>query len=95
MAHHGDEWPGGTPDFINEFLKKEAQRENLGATKRFPQGQLNSDDEGELRMGVARAGRKVILNFGKPVEWIGFDAEQAESLAELLKQHAREARNSE
>lgn len=61
---------------------------HLGATGQHPQGKLNDGDEGELRFGVASVGEKVILNFGKPVAWVGFDPAQAREIARLLSQHA-------
>jgi ABC-type amino acid transport substrate-binding protein len=62
----------------------------LGATGRFPKGTLTDDDEGELRFGLAATGGKVVLAFGKPVDWIGFDAEQARSIAQQLLDKAEE-----
>jgi hypothetical protein len=62
----------------------------LGATGKFPNGQLGHDDQGELSMGVAwdeRAGL-VRLAFGKPVAWLAFPREQAVEMAKLLLRHA-------
>lgn len=64
----------------------------FGATKKFPQGKLRQDDEGELRFGVAVAGSKVVVNFGKPVAWLGMDADLAETFGHMLIEKAREAR---
>ena len=62
----------------------------LGATGQFPQGKLNEDDEGEIAIGIARDGNKVLLNFGQPVAWIGFDADQAIQIATDLVKRAGE-----
>lgn len=35
------------------------------------------------------------MNFGKPTAWIGFDAEQAEQLAESLLAKARDLRDAQ
>jgi hypothetical protein len=45
----------------------------------FPEGKLNEADEGVLniRMGLTEDGRTFVIDFGKPVEWIGFTKEQA------------------
>lgn len=64
---------------------------DIGATGEFPEGKLNSNDEGEIRFGVAldKEARKVILNFGKPVAWLGMSPGQAIELADLLRKKAR------
>ncbi len=49
----------------------------FGATGEYPQGHLRDDDEGELHLGIGVSEGKVIINFGKAVSWIGFDADQA------------------
>ncbi|MFQ5921193.1 MAG: hypothetical protein ACE5JV_04160, partial [Nitrososphaerales archaeon] len=56
----------------------------LGPTGAFPQGELNEDDEGEIRIGVTQTQGKVILAFGKHIDWIGFGPEQARELAQLF-----------
>lgn len=54
---------------------------------------MNAHDEGELRIAITHTGGKVVVDFGKPTAWIGLDPDGADQLAELLKQHAREARS--
>lgn len=61
----------------------------LGATNKFPQGKLNKDDEGELRMAVFERNGKIIIDFGKDLNWIGFGKEEAQSLGELLINKAK------
>jgi hypothetical protein len=63
----------------------------IGPTGGFPQGKLNDDDEGELRMGVAydKLDGIVRVEFGKPVAWLGLPPPQAIQLAQLLLRHAR------
>lgn len=85
MAHHGPN-PNAVENLrrVTEEIKE--LEHALGDTGKYPQGALNPDDEGELRYGIARDGQKVLINFGKPVAWIGFDADQAVELAtELVK----------
>lgn len=69
-------------------LKK---RLNLGATGAYPDGKLNSTDEGELRMSVTSANGLVRIDFGKPTAWVAFPANQAKELAALLMRHAGSA----
>lgn len=63
----------------------------LGATGRFPEGKLNSDDEGELRFEVAfdPLNGIVRIDFGKPVTWLGLSPETAIAFAELLLKAAQ------
>lgn len=65
--------------------------EALGATQRFPEGKLKADDEGELRFAVGThpQTKKVIIQWGKPVSWIGMTAAQALDLADSLQKQAR------
>ena len=62
--------------------------EKLGATGRFPQGKANKRDEGEIQFAVGIKDGVVVMDFGKPVAWIGFDPEAARNVATLLKKHA-------
>jgi hypothetical protein len=64
----------------------------LGATGKFPRGKFGQDDEGELRMAVGVKDKTVMLDFGKPVAWLGLDADTAERLGKSLIDKAAEAR---
>jgi hypothetical protein len=83
MAHHGSE----IPESMRRLL---AGLPQAGATGRYPHGQLNRDDQGEIQIAVAADAAKgvVILDFGKPTTWVGFTAEEASSLADMLHQKA-------
>jgi hypothetical protein len=85
-------WPSLDPQKLLDF--KPWNKQDFGATGRFPQGQLSDDDEGELRMGVAwdRLAGVVRVAFGKPIEWIGLPPPDAIALGELLIKRARERR---
>jgi len=60
----------------------------FGATGKFPEGKLNADDEGELQLGIANDGQKIIVQFGTPVSWFGLGPVQARDFASLLIHHA-------
>lgn len=85
-SHHGQ---GQHP--LSDELEKElkAAGERLGASGRFPEGKLNENDEGELRLAVTSKDGKVIVDFGKPVNWLGLSRDQAMEFAKLLRKHAR------
>lgn len=57
-------------------------------SNKFPRGKLSDDDEGELAMGVAVQDKTILVNFGKPVAWLGLDHDTAVSLARLLLKNA-------
>ena len=64
--------------------------DHLGATGNFPEGKICKDDEGEIRLAITAVKEKnvVLVEFGKPVKWLGLPKEEALGLADLLKKHA-------
>lgn len=66
----------------------------FGATGAFPRGSMGRGDEGELRMGVAHTKSEVVINFGKPVAWLGLEPDKAEELAKLILDHAQQIRKT-
>ena len=74
--------------------KVSAQGTNLkiGATGNFPEGKINDDDEVEITIAIAadKENRKVILDFGKPIVWIGLSRYQALDIAKMLTEKADE-----
>ena len=63
-----------------------------GATGEFPQGKISDDDEGALNVSIHAdmATRTVVLQFGKPISWLGLDKATTLRLADLLISRARE-----
>lgn len=92
MAHHS-EVPGGA-SMDQRFRALFHDRPSLGPTGAFPQGRLNPEDEGEIRMGVTVHDGKVVMDFGKPTAWIGMDPRQARELGETLIRRAGEVRQA-
>lgn len=93
--HHGDRWfketveQARTREVIEQLTSAtKAAGIPLGATEYFPLGSLTPDDEGELRLAIMVTGGKVILAFGKPVEWLGLTPRKARELADLLNKYA-------
>lgn len=64
----------------------------LGATGRFPRGRFARGDEGELRIAIGVRDKTVVIEFGKEVAWLGFDADTAEQLGNTLIRRAQECR---
>lgn len=79
-----------------ESLKafKPWNKREFGATGQFPQGKINDDDEGELRLGVAydKLDGIVRVEFGKPVAWLGLPPPQAIQFAQMILANAAKAR---
>lgn len=57
----------------------------------YPRGKLNADDEGQLALRMAVKDGTVVMDFGKPVAWMGFGPEDAVNLAQMLIQNAIKA----
>lgn len=70
-------------------------KRRAGATGDHPQGRLNADDQGGLRMAIAAdvGGGVVRVDFGKPVAWLGLDKATALALAANLTKHANSLRH--
>lgn len=78
------EWPA-----IEELLAfKTWTQSPLGATNRHPRGKFDASDEGELKLAVFVKEGTVVMDFGKPVAWMGLDARSAREMAALLTKHA-------
>lgn len=53
---------------------------------------LHEDDEGALNITVVIKDGHVIVDFGKPVKWIGLHANNAEELGNSLLKKAKKLR---
>lgn len=88
VSHHGD-----IPfeERQSELLKRFQQQQEGTAQRQWPNGRINSDDDGELAFAIGPGDKAetIVVNFGKPVEWVGMPPDQAIQLAQLLIKHAR------
>ena len=109
MAHHGDR-PDEMSDTLRKLItenkdafmaaEKEALitqhlNDNIGPTGKYPEGKLGERDEGEIAFAVGAEDGKIVLNFGKPVAWIGFTPEQAMEIARMIRNKAKRMIRSE
>lgn len=60
---------------------------------KYPDGPLGQDDEGALNFGVYTQDGRVIMDFGKDLSWLGFDADSALALGEVLIKRANDLRS--
>lgn len=70
--------------------KSSRRARGFGPTGRFPNGQLNPGDAGELQFGIAADNEQgiVVLNFGTAVQWLGLPPTVARELATSLLRKA-------
>lgn len=57
----------------------------------YPRGKLCADDDGKCQLGVTTSDRTVIIEFDRPMTWVGMSGDQAMELANVLIKRAREA----
>lgn len=62
--------------------------EKLGPTGEFPGGKLGPNDEGELKIAIAVKDGRIVIMFGKQIEWLGLRPGDARKIAEALNHHA-------
>lgn len=95
MSHHHNEFFDKTNEEANKKLmeafkkvKSPEESEEIqskpGATGNFPDGKLIEKDDGEIAVAFAVYQGRLIMNFGKPVAWIGFTRKEVENMITLL-----------
>ena len=91
MAHHSDS-PFDDDEkqaFIRELQEMMRDEPLIGATGLYPEGKLTKHDEGGIQFAVKNHDGKVIMDFGKPVHWVGMNPQDACDLAATLIRQAR------
>lgn len=86
-AHHSDE-----DRKQQEAIFRRLFEQKSGTAKRsYPEGRMGPTDEGELAFAVGIDDRygTVVVNFNKPVSWMGMSPEDAVKLAQMLIAKAR------
>ncbi|TXI12378.1 MAG: hypothetical protein E6Q76_01125 [Rhizobium sp.] len=90
--HHGE--AGGLSEErkkrLDALINRLAAQGDGTAKRAYPGGRMGADDEGELvfAVGVNERHRTVVLNFNKPVAWMGMSADDARRLAAMLVEKA-------
>lgn len=62
---------------------------HVGPTGEHPAGRMSADDEGALTTAIGVDAGRVVVRFGVPVAWVGFEAQGAADFAAALVKHAR------
>jgi hypothetical protein len=95
MSHHGpnpfeSEEPKFTTGDRSEMMRKLLDTTGfIGATGQFPEGQITLDDEGAIQFALKPENGKLVIDFGKPVQWVGMTPQEACDLAGSLVKMAR------
>ncbi len=87
VSHHGD----GERQ-MSEALRLFMEQAAGTARRQYPEGRMGAGDDGALAFAVAADRRHgtVVVNFTKPVAWLGMSAADARRMAELLLSKAAE-----
>jgi hypothetical protein len=78
--------PSEQSERINDLFM--TAKADFGATGEFPDGKIVKSDEGEIKIGITNIEDRIIMSFGKPIEWIGFTKKQAKQIAFSLQSRA-------
>jgi hypothetical protein len=91
-SHHGSDNIEPNKQHVKELIDRFTSQVEGRAKRAYEQGRIKADDDGKLVYAVAadKEHARVIIDFGKGVTWIGFTADDAVKLAELLIAKARE-----
>jgi hypothetical protein len=57
----------------------------------FPEGKIHPDDEGQISVAIGIDNGNVIINFGKPIAWLGLPPAACMEMGRTLIKRAREA----
>lgn len=87
LEHHGDNLHGDP-----ELVKRFRDQKRGAAVRRWPDGRMGGDDDGELAFAIATDKRQgaILIDFGKEVSWIGLDVESATRLRDELTERIME-----
>ena len=61
----------------------------------FPEGKITPEDEGAISVAIGIDNGNVIINFGKPVAWLGLPPAACMEMGRTLIKRAREAMEME
>jgi len=89
-GHHGGLSDDGKRR-LEDILSRFAGQGDGTARRAYPEGRLGAHDEGELAyaVGVDERHGVVLINFNKPVSWLGLGPDDAVTLAQCLLDKAR------
>lgn len=93
-SHHGGYREPDRPDQLEiaNLVKRFHDQVEGKAKREYQAGRISPDDDGTLAYAVAAdpEKKKIVIRFGKPVEWIGFNASDVNQLINILKEKLAE-----
>lgn len=90
-SHHGSGKPfQQSPEQLASMNRLLEQLEGR-AKRNYPQGRAGATDEGELAMAIAAdpVRKLVVIDFGKPVDWLGLGEKETRGLIQMLIEKLR------
>jgi len=63
--------------------------EKVASLEGIPQEKLDPHDQGGVQVGITDVNGKVVIQFGQPLEWIGFEPDQAILVGQDMIQRAK------
>lgn len=89
VSYHGNQ--NENDDRQSELMKRFIDQAEGKAKRAFSQGRLSAEDDGDLAIAISAdlVHKRVIINFGKHVDWIGLDANDCVGLAKMLIEKAK------
>lgn len=79
-------------DHAADFLAKFREHCPKPQTREFPDGRIAPTDDGVCKMGVSVVKGRVVIAFDRPMDWVGFTAQEASDLADSLRDAGLKAR---
>lgn len=58
--------------------------------RQYPRGKLNAEDDGQLRMAMVVKDNTLIIDFGKPVAWLGLSLHEVTAMREAFEKYERQ-----
>lgn len=91
-AHHGQVPSDDGKTAMDEIMRRFVDQVEGRAKRKFSDGRIGPNDDGDVSFACSADAKNkiVILDFGKPVSWIGMQPEQAVAIAEMLVKFARQ-----
>lgn len=76
----------------NELMKRFIEQAEGRAKRTYSEGRVGAKDEGDLAMAIAADPEHgiVVIEFGKPITWLGLGPRDAVALAKSLVEKARQ-----
>ena len=89
--HHGSHPGTDGPGEIDKLLRQFAAQQKGEAPREYPRGRIDPTVDGTVvfKIGHDKKTKTVIIDFGKPVAWVGLAAKDIEKLVNTLLAHAK------